>query len=533
MKVRGIDAYLIPSTDEYCNEYVPLQYKRLNWLTGFTGSNGIAVITSKNCHLYTDGRYILQATKELSNFEIIDISKFGVADIDAQIIGYDPMLHTHSFINKANDMFNNKHEFLPIDDNLVDLIWSDRPERKTGVYYQYDNNSYSRITKLTNAMHQDSDFMLISSAEQLCWLAGIRGDDVPYTPIALYYGILSKSGVLEKIGSAYALKQRIKDLDEYKIEFDPYQTPHKIASLIKNKIHSNNPINSIRVIKTDQEIATMKEAHIYDGAAICKFLYWLSNIESVYTEYELAEKLLEFRLQANSFDSLSFSTISAFQENGAIIHYNPNKLHSKKVEGDGLFLIDSGAHYKCGGTTDVTRVIPIGNISPDWRYYYTSVLKAHIDLALCRFPQGTTGAQLDGIARAALWNVGLDYPHGTGHGVGVFLSVHEGSLRISKACNIAVPKGAILSNEPGVYLEGKYGIRLENLMVSSEDEIEKFLKFSPLTMVPFDIRLIEVSMLSLTQRQWVNAYHKNVLENLIQHIDHNMKNWLSYACAEI
>lgn len=534
MKKSGIDAYIIPSTDEFNNEYVPEAYKRLCWLTGFTGSNGIAIITSKKLYLYTDGRYLLQAKKELdNNFEIRELGKIAYDIIHAERVGYDPMIHTYSSIDSIKKYFHSESQFISIEGNLIDEIWTDRSNLPSGKYYQYDENYQYRAKKVLNAMHKDADFMLISSAEQLCWLSGIRGDDVMYSPIALYYGILSKNGVLEKINSIDALKKRLLSIQDKKIELDLLQTSKGIADLVKNKISKTNPINSIRVTKTKKEIDTMMEAHLYDGIAMCRFLHWLSRMNSIYDEFQISEKLLYFRSDIPSFYSPSFSTISAFKENGAVIHYVPSKNNSKLVRGDGLLLIDSGGQYKCGGTTDVTRVLPIGKISEEWIYHYTLVLKSHIELSSCEFPIGTTGAQLDGVARAPLWRNGLDYAHGTGHGVGVFLSVHEGDLRISKICNIAVPESAVLSNEPGVYFEGKWGIRLENLMISRESSKKGFLKFIPITLVPFDKRLIDISMLSRNQIKWLNAYHKSVEKAVRPHVDLDVASWLESSCAEI
>lgn len=535
LQLRGIDGYLIPATDEFNNEYLPEAAKRLAWATGFTGSNGLAIITNTQCYLYTDGRYLLQAEQELgSKFIVKDIATLNFAQIKASSIGYDPMLHSHRNLEHLKHLASAVTTLIPIADNLVDLIWKDRPNLHTGDFYHYDLDSPHRIKAVIQSMPPQTDFLLITAPDQVCWLAGIRGGDVEYTPLALYYGILGRNGSLEKFPNHHALQQRLHQLKNKTIQMDPSQTPAAIAETIlqKNRLFKPSPVDEVRLVKTDGEIASMSQVHIHDGIAMCNFLHWLDGQKTKYTEYELGQKLLGFRQVMPKFHSPSFTTISGFAENGAIIHYSPPKDGSKLVGGNGLLLLDSGGQYH-GGTTDITRVIPFGKIATIWKTHYTAVLQGHINLASAQFPKGTTGMQLDVLARSPLWAQGLDYAHGTGHGVGVFLSVHEGPLRISKACNLAVVENAVLSNEPGVYFAEQYGIRLENLMIVTPAATPEFLCFKPLTMVPFDKRLIDLDMLSAEQLSWLNYYHDTIRKTLAQHLSPAVKNWLDEACEPL
>jgi len=529
MKAKGIDGYLIPSTDEFNNEYIPEFSKRLAWCTGFTGSNGLAVITNSNCYLYTDGRYLLQAKAELPvGFILRDIAGFDLAMLDAKTIGYDPMLHSHRWVDQLKQQTDDGAPILlSLYENLIDLIWKDKPLPTGNSPYQYDNNKSQRIDLVKSSLSPKADFLLISAPDQFCWLAGIRGDDVEYTPLHLCYGLLSHDGQLEKFLDHKLLQKRLYALQDKTIQIDPSHAPAAIVESIpeEKRLFKASPIDEIRIIKTESEIASMAQAHVYDAIAICNFMHWLDNENASHTEYELAQKLLSFRKAMPSFHYPSFATICGFAANGAIIHYNPTKEGSKSVKGDGLLLLDSGGQYQ-GGTTDVTRVIPIGKIKPIWKQHYTVVLQCHINLASAQFPEGTRGAQLDGIARSVLWARNLDYPHGTGHGVGVFLSVHEGPLRISKVCSHPIVKGAILSNEPGVYFAGQYGIRLENLMATEAAPAPGFLSFKPLTMVPFDKRLIDLTMLDKAQLKWLLDYHKTIEENLAPHLSPAVQSWL-------
>lgn len=527
----NIDGYLVPSTDEFNNEYVPNYARRLEWLTGFSGSNGMAFITHTGCYLFTDGRYMLQAVQELvAGFEILPLSMLMQVLPLNKRIGVDPMLHTY----KEVELYKQRGiEIMPLVDNLVDIIWQDKDIPSTGGYYQFDNDKEDRINRICAAMHSTTDNLLICVPDQVCWLAGIRGDDVEFTPIACCYGVLSREGELQIFKDHHSINSYLRH-NEGVIQLDPQQTPYAIANVIKPecRLLCNSPIDEIRLVKSEVDIENIKLAHIYDGVAICNFLHWFAEQTNVFSEYELSERLLSFRQKMPQFHSPSFATICGFAANGAVVHYHPSVKNSHLIEGDGLLLIDSGGQYKIG-TTDITRVLPIGEINPIWKTHYTAVLQCHIELATASFPYGATGAQLDGISRAPLWAHGLDYPHGTGHGVGLFLSVHEGPLRISKACQHPLVKGAILSNEPGVYFAAQYGIRLENLMVVIEDANTGFLGFETLSLVPFDNRLINKSMLNKKQSDWLASYHNKVLTTLHPHLSAPVRTWLQQQCSSL
>lgn len=532
MLQNKIDFYLIPTSDEFNNEYVPPAFMRLKWISGFSGSNGLAVIGEAECKLYTDGRYFIQAKQETEQcFVIVDIAIFDVSSFGKKRIGYDPKLHTFAQVQKWQQV-NNGVELVPLVGNLIDQLWYNKPLHSFGNFYSYDNNAAIRITNVIAKMNPKADLVLLTAPDQLCWLMGIRGNDIPYNPIALLYGVLHRDGRVEYFLELEQLSKYLADLEDKFIQFDPHETSYALVSSIhpNKRIAQVSAIDALRLVKSADELITMMDAHINDGVALCEFFSWFEGESKVYSEFELSQKLLEFRSKRPNFHCPSFATICGYKENGALIHYQPSGENSKLVFGDGLLLIDSGGQYSTGGTTDVTRVIALGNINQIWRHHYTIVLKAHINLAMAIFPNGATGAQLDGIARQELWNNGMDYAHGTGHGVGVFLSVHEGPLRISKTCNYPLKANAILSNEPGFYIADHYGIRLENLVVVEQAHEDGFLAFNQLTQVPFARELIDLSMLTTSQYEWLVAYHASVLQNLSPLLSKSAKRWLVKAC---
>jgi Xaa-Pro aminopeptidase len=563
LKVKDIYGTVIPSNDEFLSEYCPPHARRLEWLTGFSGSAGVAVITQKQAAFFTDGRYILQADKQLSS----DYEKYNISDLKPydwiknnsliKEIVIDPKLH--SYHNAKAYLDTSKISI--IDYNLVDLIWKDRPEFPTNCIYKladkYTGENFTdKIKTVVNTLQEkNADACVITSPDSICWLLNIRSDDISTSPIILANAIVTKEAVVKlfidkkridnKILSYFADHvEIISDINIYdflrnfnvRLLIDPQMASYAFFDIIKteNAIKSADPCLLPKACKNKKEIQGIKQAHIIDGAALTKFLYWLNNniAKQNITEMSAADKLLAFRSESKDFKTMSFDTIAGFAQNGAIIHYRAEESSNKAIKPNGLFLLDSGGQYY-NGTTDVTRTIAIGKATKEQRQNYTRVLKGHIALASAIFPKGTTGSQLDILARQYLWQSGLDYDHGTGHGVGCFLNVHEGPQRISKMPNdIALQVGMVISNEPGYYKKDSYGIRIENLVVvvSREDVAKGYLGFDTITRVAFDNNLIQRDMMTDFELEWIKSYNKKVISDLSSYLDENEKIWLLKIC---
>lgn len=542
---KKIDGYIIPSTDEFQNEYTPLHLKRLQFLTGFTGSNGIAIITLKKAAFFTDGRYTLQAKGELDKeFEILDIVPNAIENWLTQVfkkggfLAYDPMLHSHDNI-KVFERIAQKCGFKvkALDGNLVDRINSDNQQSQTATAFElpvkYTGESYKhKIKRLIEKLHPKADFLLLTNPDAISWLLNIRSNQIPFTPLLLAYLLISRKGdillftdvILNpqiKTQPLHDLKGALKEVikNGATIQLDPDKTPVWFSKNIPASLVIYQPdiCEKLKAIKNQTEIKGFKDCHLYDGLAVSKFLYWLfKNKNKKITEIMAAKKLLELRQQNKFFQYPSFESISAYGENGAIMHYNANEKSNKIIGTTNLYLIDSGGQY-LNGTTDITRTVFLGKKpTSELKHKFTLVLKGHIAIAMARFPKGTTGLHLDAIARYHLWQEGCDYAHGTGHGVGHFLSVHEGPQRIGKTlnCNIALEEGMILSNEPGFYREGRYGIRIENLLLVKKSVFKDFLEFETLTYVPIQGSLIASSILSKAEIEWINTYNMLVYHKL-------------------
>ncbi len=539
LKEQKIDYFFLPNSDEFFSEYLPENKKRIQYVTGFTGSNAYVIFGQNKSYFFTDGRYILQAQNEidLAEFEIFNIAEKPVLSwISDNIkkdekIALDPKLVNVNFVKKiaAEKVFCEK--------NLVDEIWHDVPNATASKVFALDekltgaDSIFKRNQVLKNF---DADAMIITKPENLCWLLNIRAFDIEFTPLLLAYAILFKNGEVELFvdekrfaginlpqvnfvqNDCFDLRIAVLKKSVKKIQIDLESTNYWLYEILEKNnfeiIAKTDPINLLKACKNQTEVSGMIKAHEEDGAAVSKFLLWLENAlkngEEV-DEIKAEEKILEFRKESKNFLYPSFNTISSFADNGAVIHYHASKKTNKKIEGDSLYLIDSGGQY-CGdfiGTTDVTRTVAVGNPTEEMMENFTRVLKGHIALARAKFPRGTTGGQLDALARFHLWNVGKDYDHGTGHGVGSFLSVHEGPCGISRRAHQELLPGMIISNEPGFYKEGEYGIRIENLMLVEEFN-EKFLCFKTLTLVPLDERLIDFSMLTYPEKKWLAEYQR-------------------------
>lgn len=548
MREINVDAFMLHTKDEYLNEYS----EELAKLCSFTGTNGLLIVTKGNkCPFFTDGRYITQARNQLDqgSFQVYNIQEEDPCEwVKANLtlttsLGYYPQYFTVEEIRKYEDIcklvpYSIKKEISRREQTIVSHAAQHSGE-----------SSKSKCEKVARSIDKEAEAVLLTDPNSISWLLNLRNESAEYTPCILGRAILYKSGNVdlfiqdEEHSTIEAnLDNHVNIFDISKLEsllcklnlimIDPSTTSMSIMATIQNKlvVEREDPCLIHKAVKNQIEITGAINAHIRDGVAVTNFLYWLeNNIGNEVTELNAEKKLLEYRKKQDLFKQPSFPTISAFNENGAIIHYRASSGTNKVIQKDGLYLIDSGGQY-LDGTTDVTRTVAIGNLTNEQIAHYTIVLKAHIAVASTVFPLGTTGGELDILARTHLWKFGVDYMHGTGHGVGSYLSVHEGPQAISKGNKVKLMPGMILSNEPGYYIPRKYGIRIENLMYVDRQE-NGFLNFKQLTSIPYDRRLIDVQMLTKNEIEWINSYHQFVYENLENNI--NNKEWLKKICAPL
>ena len=554
---KGVDYYLISTTDEFLNEYVPEHCMRLKWLTNFTGSNGIALISKKKKFFFTDGRYTLQAQKELQKlFQIKDLSRTSIqnfisSNLKKKKILVDTRIFSRSFILELiNSSKKSNTKIIHDRKNTIDSIWKDKPKLQSSPFFFLEKKfsgcaSNIKIKKIKKEI--DNNTLIISSPESVCWLLNIRGYDLPNTPIVLSRLIIRNNTItlyvdLQKVPDnlKFSSKIIIKDINSFdhdiskfseEVVFIEKQVSYFIYKTLskKNTVKILNDIcKDFKSIKNTIEIKNSKLSHVNDGVALVKFFYWLEkSLDQNISEYEAAKKLELFRRENKNFFSLSFPTISASGANGSIIHYNPQSKSSilKKSQ---LYLCDSGAQY-IGGTTDITRTIFLGRKTAPQKIkdLYTLVLIGHLNLSVLKFPKGTKGYQIDSIARFELWKKGLDYNHGTGHGVGSFLGVHEGPQSISKSpVNVELKPGMIISNEPGYYKDKSYGIRIENLVLVKKSSLKNFYDFETLSLFPYEQNLINKSLLNVNHINWINNYHTLVLKKLSPFLKNEHKTWL-------
>ncbi|WP_253302000.1 aminopeptidase P family protein [Wolbachia endosymbiont of Psylliodes chrysocephala] len=588
----NVDAFMLHTKDEYLNEYS----EELTKLCGFTGTNGLLIVTKSNrCPFFTDGRYITQARNQLDrgNFQVYNIQEEDPREwIKANLtstasLGYYLQYFTVKDIRK----YENICKLIPC------LAGKKSDYRKQAVVLhsiEYaGESSKDKCEKVAKSIDKEAEAVLLTDPNSISWLLNLRNENAQYTPCILGRAILYKSGNVDlfiqdkehsTIEANLGNHINIFDISELEnslhklnsIVIDPNTTPMSIMNaidplhnhylreksasvsfqrvtlesrnkkvwipvsrtgmtrsnekgLVENKqvAEREDPCLIYKAVKNQTEIAGAINAHIKDGVAVTRFLYWLeNNVGNGITELKAEERILEHRKEQDLFKQPSFPTISAFNENGAIIHYHASSKTNKVIQKSGLYLIDSGGQY-LNGTTDVTRTVVVGNPTNEQIIHYTIVLKAHIAIASVIFPSGTTGGELDILARTHLWKFGMDYMHGTGHGVGSYLSVHEGPQAISKGNKVKLTPGMILSNEPGYYITGEYGIRIENLMYVDRQE-NSFLHFKQLTFIPYDRRLIDVQMLTKDEVEWINSYHQFVYENLENSIKD--KEWLKKVC---
>ena len=580
MAKQGLDGFLVPHEDEHQNEYLPAANDRLAWATGFTGSAGAAVILKDKAAVFVDGRYTLQVRDQVDPklFEIRDLVEGGVpayletATGRGQKIGYDPRLHSPDALYWLKAAAAKAGaELTPVNDNPLDQAWGQsRPAQPTApvvphtAEYSGEDSNAKRARVGALLAQRGADATVLTAPSSIAWLFNVRGGDVIRSPLPIAQAILSKDGTARlfldpakvtpdlpaflgnqvRLETPGDLPQALAELRGQKVVVDPSQSSawyfEALAEAGAEVVRAEDPCALPRACKNAVEIQGSRDAHARDGAALTQFLHWLATEGQINPpdEIEAVRKLEALREATGALKDLSFDTIAGAASNGAIVHYRPTERLNKRAEQGSLLLVDSGAQY-LDGTTDVTRTVAIGEPSAEMAERFTLVLKGHLALARVRFPAGTTGSQLDTLARMALWAHGLDYDHGTGHGVGSYLGVHEGPQRISKAPNtVALRPGMILSNEPGYYKEGGYGIRIENLQVVTgaapiPGGERPMLGFETLTLAPIDRRLVVAGMLSAEERAQLDAYHVRVLEVVGPQVDAEVRNWLTDATAPI
>ncbi len=577
LRDQGLDGFIVPHADEHQGEYLPPRAERLAWLTGFTGSAGHAVVLADEAAIFVDGRYTLQVRQQADaeTYRFHNVADEPVSEwLSTHLkpggrIGYDPWLHTNSQIDRLRKACAQAQaELVPCESNPIDAVWTDQPPPPISPVVPHDirytgREAADKRTEIAQSMAKErAEALIITQPDNLAWLFNIRGGDVPHTPLPLGYAILRADESAELFvdkrklapGTEAHLGNRVavRNPEELGSAIDALgaagarvmANPNVTAAWICNRVTDAgaelvagaDPCTLAKARKNATEIAGTTAAHRRDGAALTRFLAWLTEeaAQSDPTEIDAVDKLAALRAETGALEDLSFDTISGAGPNGAIVHYRVTPDSNRALESGSLYLVDSGAQY-LDGTTDVTRTVAIGTPTAEMRDRFTRVLKGHIAIATARFPAGTTGGQLDALARQYLWQAGLDYDHGTGHGVGSYLGVHEGPQRIAKrAAGAALEPGMIVSNEPGYYKEGAFGIRIENLVTVVEapapDGAERpLLGFETLTLAPIDRALIDRDLMTAEEIAWLDAYHIRVAREIGPQVDTATREWLETA----
>ncbi|HIJ43416.1 MAG TPA: aminopeptidase P family protein [Rhodospirillaceae bacterium] len=582
MKRLALDGFIVPRFDEHQNEYVPLRAERLAWLTGFTGSAGQAVVLSDRAAIFVDGRYTLQARAEVDGdlFELRQLPDETPGNwigehfsVPGGRLGYDPWLHTPNQLRRLRAACKKAGAKLAAAaENPVDAVWSGQPPPPISPIVAHDDAvagmaSAAKRRQLGESLGQRKLAVAVLTApDSIAWLLNIRGGDVPFAPLPLAFALIHADGCVDLFVDPRKLtagvrrhlggEVRLHGPDAFGPALDRLGEAGKAVCLdadgapdwVFRRLRDSgadlspgaDPCLLPKAKKNPVELAGMRAAHRRDGAKLCCFLAWLSVAApaGAVTETTAAQRLESLRRENDRFRGLSFATISASGPNGAIVHYRVSEKTNRRLRPGSLYLVDSGAHY-LDGTTDVTRTLAIGEPTEEMSDRFTRVLKGHIAMATSRFPKGTTGSQLDSLARRALWEAGLDYDHGTGHGVGCYLSVHEGPQRISKhPSKVALEAGMVVSNEPGYYKAGAYGIRIENLLAVTAAPApagaeRELLGFEALTLAPIDLNLVEASMLTAEEIAWLDAYHARVGDELAPLVDEKTLAWLKKATRAV
>ncbi len=574
LKRRGLSGFVVPRADRQQNEYLPASEERLAWLTGFTGSAGAAVVLAETAAVFVDGRYTVQAAAQ------VDDALFAIEHLverppeqwleqnlkAGDKIGFDPWLHTNENAERLRQACATAGaELVAVGDNPIDALWRDRPAPPAGpvTLHAIKFAGESAADKLTRVRaelgKQHADALVVSDPQNVAWAFNIRGSDITHTPLALAFAVIPREGrpalyvepgkldqtvraALSEIAELRAPDDLTRDLaalGNKTVRLDRASAAEALSRLIEKSggkpSRGPDPIGTMKAVKNHTEIAGSRAAHKRDGTALARFLAWFAREapSGRLTEIDAVAALESFRRETGLLKDISFPTIAGAGPNGAIVHYRVTRESNRTIGMNELFLIDSGAQYE-DGTTDVTRTLVVGTPTDEMRDRFTRVLKGHIAIATAVFPENTSGAQLDSLARLPLWQAGLDFDHGTGHGVGSYLSVHEGPARISKLGMVALRRGMILSNEPGYYKTAAYGIRTENLLlVIAEPEpagAEKPLNgFETLTLAPIERTLIDARMLSEKERHWLDSYHGRVRETISPLVDAETRTWLEVA----
>jgi Xaa-Pro aminopeptidase len=577
LREAGFDGWIQPRADEFQGEYVPASAARLAWLTGFTGSAGISIILKDKAAVFSDGRYSIQLKEE------IDLNVFQPCHLvtnpaddwvsknlaPGEILAYDPWLLTEAEVKRFDAAAAKAGgSVAAANQNLVDKIWLDRPPPPATpiLPHPLEFSGVDALKKQEEVANKIAESgataALLTQPDSIAWILNVRGSDVEHTPLPLSFAVLGSDASIQWFVNPDKLDEqtrnwvgknvRIEHINSFADSLKEYNdksilvsesAPAAALAILRsngaNVIIGKDPVALPKAIKNKVEIAGARAAHKRDAKAVIRFLHWLSTEgqSGEVTEIEASNHLESFRRSLDLFKDLSFPTISGAGANGAIIHYRASEAKEFKLQRNSLYLCDSGAQF-LDGTTDITRTVAIGLPSEDMRRTYTLVLKGHLALSAARFPKGTTGTQLDTLARAPLWEAGLDFDHGTGHGVGSYLSVHEGPHRVSKAAStVALMPGMILSNEPGYYRAGSFGIRIENLLLVTEIDIpgseRESYGFETLTLAPYDRNLIDISLLSQTELEAIDLYHARVRNELAEHLSDDEADWLVSATAPL
>ncbi len=576
LAARGLAGFVAPRADEHQNEYVPAAAERLLWLTGFSGSAGLAIVLREAAAIFVDGRYAVQAPAQVDGavFTVRPIVEEPPgAWIEAHLkpgerLGYDPWLHTPEMVERLGKSCRAAGgELVAVDSNPIDAIWSDRPAPSLGAVSAHPQRlagetAARKIARVRAALGA-SDGLLVSDAHAVAWLYNIRGADVAHTPLPLSFAYLPREGrptlFVDARKLSNAMRARLGELTDIeepdrlvgfmtglgaaglRVAFDAASAPARLTQALEAAggaaTLGADPIALMKAAKNKAELAGARAAHIRDGAAMARFLCWFDREapKGRLAEIAAAEALETFRRETGALRDISFPTISAAGPHAAIPHYRVSEASDLKIA-RGIFLIDSGGQYE-DGTTDITRTICVGRPTAEMRDRFTRVLKGHIAIARAVFPKGTSGAQIDAFARQALWRAGLDFDHGTGHGVGSYLSVHEGPQRIAKTGTVALAPGMIVSNEPGYYAPGQFGVRIENLVVVESRAIpgaeRPMLGFETIALAPIDLRLVEPKLLDHEEIAWLNAYHARVRDVIGPLVDRETRGWLREATRRV
>ncbi len=579
MKERGIDVYIEITSDPHQSEYVADHYKGREFLTGFTGSAGTALVTEDKAILWTDGRYFIQAEKEIrdSEFVLYKMNTKGYPSLmewlkqnvrDGHTIGFNGEVFSEELVEKIINELSDRNIRLYDSEDLVGMIWEDRPELKAekvfmlGVEYTGES-TVDKITRVREYLDdKKADYFVLASLDDIAWLFNIRGRDVLNNPVVISYALISKDKACLYLDNRKLTDEVIEKLKEEKVcvkeYLDIFEDLKKLEtsscvmidkSRINRKLYTCIPsdckvINEVNIttkykaIKNSVEIKNLKIAYRKDTVALTKFFYWIDkNVSSgEIDEFLASEKLEEFRKEQEGFIEPSFDTISAYQENAAMMHYSATREKKSKILPKGLYLVDSGGQYY-NGTTDITRTVAVGDVSEEEKKDFTLTLKGHINLLSAKFLYGSTGYSIDILARIPLWRQGIDYKSGTGHGVGYLLNVHEGPQRISQVYNdVVLEEGMVITIEPGVYKEGKHGIRIENVGVVKKDisvDTDQFMSFDTLSYCYIDRNCIDKSLLTLDEINWINDYHKKTYELVSPYLSEEEREWLKEKTREI